>query len=241
MLHRLPALAFFSLCGVDVLLGGPISPQVTIDGNPRLFRREYAEGERLRATEIADIAHVSDWQRVVSVTLFSSGEMRFVKLNEIDHRDNRRIETIVNDRGQKAEFRRAPDSDLTDDERVCGAGILTISGASIKITPEDAEIATFRRKVSAMLSAWDPAEREALEILYKKTMACGLSVGGGVLLPILFGDPRGLACEPGMLEAWPDPKRDEEFLTVVPELADWLKTPARLLRAATTIKAVGED
>lgn len=230
MRHRLPALAFFSLCGVGVLLGDSVSPHFTIDDNPRLVRLEYAaDGEALRATEIKDMAHVSDWRRVVSVNLFSAGEIRFVKMNEIDRRDNRRIEIIINDRGQKAEFRRAPDSHLTNEERTRGVGFLTISGASFKFIPEDAETATVRRQISAMLSAWDPAERGALEILYKKTMACGLPVGGGVLLAILFGDPPVGGCEPGMLEAQPDPKRDQTFLTIVPQLAGWLKTPAKLV------------
>jgi len=234
MRHRLSAPAFILLCGVGVLLGDPVSPDFKLGEQPRLIRREFsADGEPLRATEIADIAHVSDWQRVASVSLFSSGQIRFVKLNEIDHRDNRRIETIINERGQQAEFRRAPDSSLTKVERKAGAGFLTIGGASIKFTPAAAGTDTFRRKVSAMLSAWDPAEREALEILYKKTLACGLSVGGGVLLPILFGDPPAGGCEPGMVEARPDPERDQKFLTIMPELAEWLRTPARLMTETT--------
>lgn len=218
------------------------APPVTLSERPRLIRKEYAAaGERLRATEIVDIAHLRDGRRVVSVSLFSSGEMRFVTMNDIDRRADRRVETIIDDKGDKAEFQRTPDSPLTDAERKRGAGVLTINGASINIIPEEARTPAVRRKLQAMLSTWDPAEREALEVLYKKMRRCSLDVGLGALLPILFGDPGAIGCEPRMLEAQPDPKRDQEFLTIVPELVDWLKTPATLVTKSTKEESVKKE
>jgi hypothetical protein len=210
------------------------APQVRLSERPRLIRKEYAAaGERLRATEIVDIAHLRDGRRVVSIGLYSSGEMRFVTLHDIDRRTDRRVETIIDDKGDKAEFRRTPDSPLTDADRQRGAGVLTINGASMEIIPEEARTPAVRRKVQAMLSTWAPADREALEVLYKKMVGCSLDVGLGALLPILFADPGAVGCEPRMLQAPPDPKRDQEFLTILPELADWLKTPATLVTETT--------
>jgi hypothetical protein len=216
ILH-LPTLAFCVLA------------QVTLSEKPHLIRYDYsAAREHLRTAMLRDEAHVEDWRRVVAVTLLSSGKRRFVKMDEVDLRDHRRIETIINDKKQRAEFRRDPGSNLTAAEREAGAGILTLGGRSIKLTPR-AETASIRGEINAMLAAWDPHEREALEILYKKTLACGLHAGMGVLLPILFGDPPAGGCEAGMLEADPDPTWDRKFLTIAPELAEWLKTPAKLI------------
>lgn len=206
--------------------------QFTIGDKPQLVRYEYAAvGEPLRATEIIDIAH-ADERRIASVTLLSAGEIRFVRLLEIDRNAYRHLEIIINAKGQKASFRRAPGSDPTDAERARGMGILTIGGTSVKIIPKDAETTTVRRKVKALLLAWDPAELKGLEILYKKTVACGLDVvhvGKGVLLPIMFGEPPADGCEPGIREARPDPKRDQQFIAIVPDLAEWLRTPATLM------------
>jgi hypothetical protein len=224
---------FFSMPLLILLASTPATvlalAQFTIGDKPQLIRYDYAaEGESSRATEIINIAHAGE-RRTTSVTLLSAGELRFVRMLEIDRDAFRHIEIISDAKGRLASFSRAPDSDLTEAERMRGVGVLTIDGASVKIKPKDAETATIRRKVEAMLSAWDPTQRRALEILYKKTAACGLRVGKGALLPILFGDPPAGGCEPGMLEAQPDPKRDQEFLSIIPELAEWLKTPATLM------------
>lgn len=219
-----------------LLIFGQLAPrtavtpaQFRIGDKPRLVRYEYiAQGEALRATEIMDTAQAGE-RRLVSATLLSSGELRFVRMIEIDKHANRHIETIINTKGQKAAFRRGPDSDLTEDESSRGMGVLTIGGASVKITPKDAETATGRRRVRAMLTAWDPAELKGLAILYKKTVSCGMLVGKGVLLPIMLGEPAADGCEPGMVETRPDPRRDQEFLAIVPELVEWLRTPATLM------------
>jgi hypothetical protein len=230
----LPLLILRALTPCTVLTLG----QFTIGDKPQLLRYDYvAEADALRATEIIDVAHAGE-RRTASVTLLSAGEMRFVRMLEIDRDAFRHIEIIINAKGWQASFSRAPDSDLTAAERMRSVGVLTINGSSVKIRPKDAETATARLKVEAMLSAWDPTQRRALEILYKKTAACGLRVGKGALLPILFGDPPAGGCEPGMLEAQPDPKRDQEFVAIVPGLAEWLKTPATLM---TKTSGLGVD
>lgn len=203
--------------------------QLRISANPQLVRYEYATpGDALRATEIMDTAHASERQ-LASATLLSSGELRFVRMIEIDREANTQVETVINSKGQKAEFRRAPTSDLSGGERMRGMGVLTISGASVKMIPKDAETATGRQVVKTMLSAWDPTELKGLESLYEKTVGCGLLVGKGVLLPIMFGEPSTCECEPELLEARPDPKRDQSFLAIEPELAEWLNSPATLM------------
>jgi hypothetical protein len=217
LIPRLPTLIFCLLA------------QVTPSEEPQLFRYDFADAAKhLRATMISDLSQMHEKDRVVSFSLLSSGGMRFIKINEIDRRANLRIETIVNAKRQKVEFRRDANTELTAGERRSGAGMLTLGGRSVKITP-NAETTAMRREVRLMLSAWDPREREALEVLYKETMACGLHAGFGVLLPILFGGARGGGCQPGMREADPDPAWDREFVAIVPELAEVLKKPAMLV------------
>ena len=203
--------------------------QFRVGDAAHLFRSDYVDdAKQLRVTHIVDAAHVHE-DRVLSISLFSAGDMRFVWLLRKDRHAGQHVETIVSDKGQRVEFHRTANSDLTPKDHsrgAVGAGVLTIDGESMKITLATAGVATVPDRVAAMFSRWNLAEREGLNALYRETVPCPLHVGRGVALSALFFGPLPAGCQPGMLEASPDPERDVTFLAIVPELAEWLKRPS---------------
>lgn len=211
--------------------GGVNLGQFRLNNTAQLLRYDYADRRRqLRVTEIVNIADVRK-ERVASVTLFSSGDLRFVRMLRKDVHTRQHVEILISDKGRRVEFQRTVNPDLSDEERargVVGSGVLTIDGESMMITLEAAGPAVVPDSVAVAFSRWGFTEREGLRLLYRETISCPLRIGKGVVLPALI-DSRGPSeCQPGMVNASPDRNRDAGFLILVPELGDWLGKPATL-------------
>jgi hypothetical protein len=196
-------------------------PDKGVNDAPPLVRADYfiAGPPTIRLTGITETSRLP--QGVMKAwKLYQVGEMHYVNFLDLDSRVQERSVDLRGDgERERMRFVRSPTrTGLTTSELEQRFGLLMTPSGEFKVSLDDAGRRTVMRRLETVWDDWRPASRAGLRTVYQVISDCGVPVGRGDLLMLLFADVPHETCNIEFQSVPPDPARDRSFLLIAPEL-----------------------